>query len=165
MAKTKKTSARKNINGVLEISINSVSNLLDYILKARAVLGSDRDLRMVLSPLSDMRGCVENLTEIVNLIEKEIRGTMPKREARPTGLQPTAVDLRKFDPDYFDYTAQEYYQTNYGDDSFDTICYGLATWVFDDGETKAALHDVRKSFGEKVALQVRQNLKNRNHDT
>ncbi len=162
--------AKKQVDECVEVAIHSVSNLLSNLLKTRSILHTEKDAYMAQSSLLDARGCVNHLNIILGAAEKAIISTLPERPQRPTGLKVTPKGLVAFDKEYFSYFDpdgedgdNEFYRRQYKDK--DAMYRHLATWAFDDGDTKAALREIKKSFGDEVAAIVRQKLRDRDHDT
>jgi site-specific DNA-adenine methylase len=154
-------------NSCTEVALHSTSNLLSHIMKIRSILHSEDDPCMAISSLEDAISSAKNITEFLEAAKKTL---LPKRSKRPTGLKVTPQDLVKFDPDYFHYFdpdteegKSDFYKHQHKDK--DALHRHLATWVFDDGDTQAALREIKKSFGIETAKTIREKLRNRDHDT
>ena len=164
MSKLKPATAKQQVNERIEVSIHSVSNLLSNLLKTRAIVHTEREPYMAMASLHDAQGCVNHLQTLLTEAEKAIMRTLPDRPVRPTGLKVTPKDLNRFDPEYFHYLTDENNTFYRSQNRNDMLCH-LATWVFDDGDAKKALREIKSSFGDKVVAIVRQKLRDRDHDT
>jgi hypothetical protein len=168
MAKVELTTD-KDREGALDLSISYVASLLTKLTDAKmhmhASPNKDKGL-FIRVALEDAMRKVEDIKELLDLLSPSFK---PSRREKKSGLTLSADGLVEFDDNYFDYlnpNSAEY--SDYSRSKAVTVkdlCYRLATWVFDDGNTKQALSDVKKAFGEDVYKRVKRNIQTRNHDT
>lgn len=153
----------------VDLCMFRVSNLLKNLVSAQYNLRkkklTDVEKSSVLCAFSD---ALEGAKNMVKDLESGVEYLRPEREVRPKNLELNHAGLFQFDSCYFDYLNVESPEYDFYEkqgEGQEVLCRHLATWVYDDGDTKAALNDVKKSFGKDVHAIVKDNIKNRRHDT
>ncbi len=157
---------RSEAEDALDLSISFVGTLLSKLADAKRFLRTAPDPMFAAVAIEDALRSSETIKGILKTVQKTYK---PGRKSTPKEMKLSRENLVKFNGEYFSYlnpASGDYseYSSKRAETKED-LCRHLATWVFDDGDTKGALIDVKASFGDEVMKKVKEKLRKREHDT